>query len=132
MISFTFANIPALIRLSRFVSSRLTPIVLEVASKTGLTSVITAGMFAKVKLITDTHSNIVIVSESALVNRYGDTYVFVVAPDSSVEKRVVKAGIRVDDKREILEGLNDGEEVVVRGQTLLEDGSKVNVVTVTE
>ena len=93
---------------------------------------IKAGMFAKVKLITDTHSNIVIVSESALVNRYGDTYVFVVAPDSSVEKRVVKAGIRVDDKREILEGLNDGEEVVVRGQTLLEDGSKVNVVTVTE
>ena len=93
---------------------------------------IKAGMFAKVKLITDTHSNIVIVSESALVNRYGDTYVFVVSPDSSVEKRVVKAGIRVDDKREILDGLKDGEEVVVRGQTLLEDGSKVNVVTVTE
>jgi len=93
---------------------------------------IKAGMFARVKLITDTHSNIVIVSESALVSRYGDAYVFVVEPDSTVEKRLVKAGIRVDDKREILEGLSNGEQVVVRGQTLLEEGTKVNVVSIEE
>lgn len=95
-------------------------------------SKIKSGMFARVKLITDTHSDIVIISETALVNRYGETYVFVVASDSTVEKRLVKAGIRVDDKREILEGLHDGDQVVVRGQTLLENGTKVNVVTVEE
>lgn len=110
-------------------TSRTMGVALELTEKN---SKIKAGMFARVKLITDTHSDIVIVSETALVNRYGETYVFVLTSDSTVEKRLVKAGIRVDDKREILEGLQDGEQVVVRGQTLLENGTKVNVVSVEE
>lgn len=97
---------------------------------------IKAGMFARVKLITLSHKNVVTIPESALVTRYGETYVFVVSnKDESneseynvVKKIPVKIGIRVDDKREITEGLNPGEQIVVRGQTLLEDGAFVNVV----
>jgi multidrug efflux pump subunit AcrA (membrane-fusion protein) len=38
-------------------------------------------------------------------------------------------GIRVDEKAEIIEGLKEGDEVVVRGQSLLEDASFVQVVS---
>lgn len=89
---------------------------------------IKAGMFARVKLITDTRSNIVKIPEAAIVSRFGEQFVFVVDGDA-VRKQPVKAGIRVDDKIEILEGLSGGDEIVVRGQTLLEDGSEVNVVS---
>ena len=54
------------------------------------------------------------------------------ADDSGIlgvaERRRVSAGIEIDQKLEVQSGLEPGEEVVYRGQTLLEDGSKVRVV----
>ncbi|TAH51316.1 MAG: hypothetical protein EWM51_09430 [Treponema sp.] len=47
---------------------------------------------------------------------------------ATVRKQPITPGIRVDDKIEIAQGLSEGDEVVVRGQTLLEDGAAVNVV----
>jgi membrane fusion protein, multidrug efflux system len=44
------------------------------------------------------------------------------------ERRRVSAGIEIDQKLEVQSGLEPGEEVVYRGQSLLEDGSKVRVV----
>lgn len=43
----------------------------------------------------------------------------------------VKVGIRVDNYQEILQGVTNGDLVIVKGQTLLSDGSLVNVVSVT-
>ncbi len=118
---------------------------------------IKAGMFARIKLITDTRTNIVKIPDTAVVSRFGESFVFVVtetpdaaAEDSSandssatdntdgadsaaasfrVRKQIVVPGIRVDDKIEILSGLTAGEEVVIRGQSLLEDGSPINIVS---
>ena len=54
------------------------------------------------------------------------------ADDSGIlgvaERRRVSAGIEIDQKLEIQSGLEPGEEVVYRGQTLLEKGSRVRVV----
>jgi multidrug efflux pump subunit AcrA (membrane-fusion protein) len=92
---------------------------------------IKAGMFARVKLITDTKTNIVKIPASAVVTRFGESYVFVVIDGETpkARKQNVTVGIRVDDKVEILTGVNPGQEVIVRGQTLLEDGSLINVVS---
>ncbi len=46
----------------------------------------------------------------------------------TVTQRAVKTGITVDGLIEIIEGLEPGETVVYRGQTLLENGSHVQVV----
>lgn len=93
---------------------------------------IKAGMFARVKLITDTKADIVKIPEAAVVTRLGEDCVYTVGTDESgktvAKRQVVVPGIRVDDKIEILSGVNPGDEVVVRGQTLLEEGSLVNVV----
>ncbi len=93
---------------------------------------IKAGMFARVKLITDTKTGIVKLPEAAVVNRFGEDSVFAAVTDESgntlARRRSVKTGIRVDDKIEILSGIAPGEEIVVRGQTLLEEGAALNVV----
>lgn len=92
---------------------------------------IKAGMFARVKLITDIRSNIVKIPDAAIVNRFGENFVFVAVPGEtpSVRRQVVSVGVRVDEKAEIISGLAPDTEIVVRGQTLLEEGSLINIVS---
>lgn len=92
---------------------------------------IKVGMFARVKLITDTKTNTVKIPDTAVVTRFGESYVFIVqlGEKLSVKKQIVKPGIRVDDKIEILSGIEPNDEIVIRGQTLLEDASLVNIVS---
>ena len=93
-----------------------------------------AGMFAKVKIITERKDNIVKIPATAMLNRFGEQYVFVIASDSEnpqqkiVKKRTVAPGILIDGILEIQNGLAADEEIVVRGQTLLEDGAWVNII----
>jgi multidrug efflux pump subunit AcrA (membrane-fusion protein) len=92
------------------------------------------GMFAKVKIITERKSNIVRIPAGAMVQRFGRTYVFVVEPDPDnpggfrARERGITPGILIDGILEVAQGLAADEELVVRGQTLLEDGSRINVI----
>jgi len=72
-----------------------------------------------------------------VVQRFGEEYVFTLeeAPQGDsrergfvARKRVITPGILIDGILEVEKGLNPGEEFVVRGQTLLEDGSRINVI----
>lgn len=92
---------------------------------------IKAGMFARVKLITDTKTSTVKVPAVAIISRFGEDFVFVVESGeaTTVRKQPVQVGIRVDDKAEIIEGISADEQIVVRGQTLLENGSTINIVS---
>jgi multidrug efflux pump subunit AcrA (membrane-fusion protein) len=93
-----------------------------------------AGMFAKVRIITEEKSNIVKIPGNALVQRAGENYVFTVLTDPTdpafriARRQPVIPGISVDGVLEIQQGLNPNQEIVVRGQAFLEDGSRINVV----
>jgi hypothetical protein len=52
---------------------------------------------------------------------------FVVQEDSIAIKRDLKLGIEQGDKIEILSGLQANDQIVITGQTSLEDSSKVRV-----
>jgi multidrug efflux pump subunit AcrA (membrane-fusion protein) len=92
------------------------------------------GMFAKVRIITERKNNIVKIPTSTMLSRFGEQYVYIVEKDSEnpeqnvVRKRIVVPGINIDGTLEIQSGLQADEEVVVRGQTLLDDGVRVNVI----
>jgi multidrug efflux pump subunit AcrA (membrane-fusion protein) len=92
------------------------------------------GMFARVKIITERKDNIVKVPASAVINRFGEQYVFVIYNDEEdpeitiARKRLIVPGILIDGVMEIQSGLAPDEEIVLRGQTLLDDGSRVNVI----
>ncbi len=47
-----------------------------------------------------------------------------------VKKTIVKLGIHIEDQQEIVSGLDANQYVVQRGQTLLEDGSFIKVITI--
>ena len=120
--------------------------VLDNSSRTMLTKVrivqrnnkIKIGMYARVKLITETHANSIVLSSTAIVTREGNPYVFVLNQAASAEEKptvhqqAVKLGLTIDDKTEIVDGLTAGQIVVTKGQSLLSEGSKVNVVSLTE
>ncbi|OHD14871.1 MAG: hypothetical protein A2086_13240 [Spirochaetes bacterium GWD1_27_9] len=92
------------------------------------------GMFAKLKIVTEKKTNIVKIPDECIVKRYGEFFVFVIKDNTtdsttdSVEKRKITSGIQIDNKIEIVQGLSAKEEVVIRGQTLLEDKTKVKIV----
>ncbi|MDA3941557.1 MAG: efflux RND transporter periplasmic adaptor subunit [Spirochaetia bacterium] len=100
-----------------------------------MSSKLKAGMFVEVKIITEEKSGIVKLPAEALINRFGEYYVFVLTEDNEsnerhiAEKRLVTPGLRMDNQLEILNGLLGGEVVVVRGQTLIENQSMVKIVS---
>lgn len=92
---------------------------------------IRAGMYARVRLITERLSDAIVLPYSALVERDNKMYVFVVSrtggTSGTVKMQEVAPGIHVDDKVEIVSGIRVGDEIVERGQAALNDGAKVNV-----
>lgn len=86
---------------------------------------VNAGMFGKVKLYTQDYRDQVVMPSDALVQLNDENYAYVVKEDSTVERRKVVTGNSVDGKIQITEGVNEGEKVVIQGQTSLNDGSKI-------
>ena len=80
-------------------------------------------MFANVEIITDLNRAAISIPQTAVLNDGGKNIVFV-ASGNSYEKREVHTGIQNGDRVEIVEGLNAGEKVVVKGNYLLLQQSK--------
>lgn len=93
------------------------------------------GMYAKIHLVTEHKEGITVLPYGTVITRNGESYVFIVEKDGEQTRAVlspVKVGIRVDNYQEILQGVTNGDIVVIKGQTLLSDGSLLNVVSVSE
>ncbi len=94
------------------------------------------GMYARVKLITESMHDVIVLPSNAVVMREGKPYLFVVSDKktesgkSTVDMVPVKLGISVDNNTEISEGVTAGVEVVVKGQSLLNQGDAVTVLAV--
>ncbi|MDQ7789877.1 MAG: efflux RND transporter periplasmic adaptor subunit [Clostridia bacterium] len=85
------------------------------------------GMFAEVDL-SKTDDEVIIVPRDAIVHRSGASAVFVLTDDEdSVQFRQVVTGGSDGKNIAILEGLQQGEKVVISGQESLESGTKVKV-----
>lgn len=94
---------------------------------------IKAGMYARVKLITDTIESAVVVPNDAIVYRDGKPYIFTAdsaEQDSQVKMVSVKEGLSVDNKTEIQEGIKEGDIIIIKGQSLLSDGAKVKILSI--
>jgi membrane fusion protein (multidrug efflux system) len=67
----------------------------------------------------------IIIPEEALITRQDGKYIFKVIEGMRVKLNKVTLGIRSNDKVEILTGLNKDEEIVLKGQEKLKDGSNI-------
>jgi len=84
------------------------------------------GDFAEVAIETDRHLDTLLVPRIAVVSEKGEQVVFVAEEDKAV-RRLVTVGFQDDDYAEILDGLAEGEPVVVQGQRSLKDGQPLKI-----
>jgi cobalt-zinc-cadmium efflux system membrane fusion protein len=80
-------------------------------------------MFANVQIITDLHRTAISIPQSAVLDDGGKSVVFV-AEGNGYAKREVHEGIQGNGRVEIIEGLQAGDKVVVKGNYLLLQQSK--------
>lgn len=89
------------------------------------------GQFTRVKMLLDVRENAVVAPSKALEIEKGGAYIFVVRPDSVVERRYVEIGPEIENNTVIERGLAKGERIVVEGFHKLNPGMKVNPVVST-
>ncbi|HIS34674.1 MAG TPA: efflux RND transporter periplasmic adaptor subunit [Candidatus Avirikenella pullistercoris] len=82
------------------------------------------GQFTRVKLLLDVLENVMVVPKKAILIEKGGAFIFVVRPDSVVEKRYVETGPEQDNRIVITRGLSSNEKVVVEGYQKLTHGQK--------
>jgi membrane fusion protein, heavy metal efflux system len=80
-------------------------------------------MFANVQIVTDLHRSAISIPQSAVLDDAGKSVVFV-SEGSGYAKRQVTTGIQGNDRVEIIDGLQAGDKVVVKGNYLLLQQSK--------
>ena len=85
-------------------------------------------MFARVRMNFGSNER-PLLSDMAVLKQVGsnDRYVFVEENGKAVYT-LVQLGVRINDKYEILSGLNAGDRVIVHGNSNLIDGTEVEVI----
>lgn len=86
------------------------------------------GQFTRVKMLLDVRENAVVAPSRALEIEKGGAFIYVVRPDSVVERRYVEIGPEIDNNTVIERGLAKGERIVVEGFHKLNPGMKVQPV----
>lgn len=82
-----------------------------------------SGMYGN--LLIPEKKKVLLVPESAIVQRFDFTGVWVVKEDNTLELRYVKLGEKRGDKYEVMAGLKQGERIVVNGTERACDGCKI-------
>ncbi|WP_082936321.1 efflux RND transporter periplasmic adaptor subunit [Halodesulfovibrio spirochaetisodalis] len=86
------------------------------------------GMYVRVKIAVGTALQTTFLPQSAIqLDASGAPYVFVLTKNQTVQKRSIKTGQMRSNKWQVLEGLQEGETVVVEGGSNLQSGMQVVV-----
>ena len=91
---------------------------------------INAGMFAKVTLYTLDYDGFPVIPTSCIVTKAGKQFVFAVNADGeTVYRKEIQTGQSVDSMTQVTSGISAGQKIVIEGQRVLSDGSKINDIT---
>lgn len=90
-------------------------------------NVLAPGQFVRIRVQLEQLSNIYLIPETAVGQGEQGARVFVVNDDHIARERFVRTGPVVDGRQVILEGLAEGDRVVVNGHVALRDKMEVSV-----
>ncbi|MDE6860086.1 MAG: efflux RND transporter periplasmic adaptor subunit [Duncaniella sp.] len=85
------------------------------------------GQFTKVRLLLDVREKATVVPRRSIIIEKGGAYVYVMRPDSTVEKRFIELGPEFQNNMVVERGITPGENIVIEGQHKLSPGIKVKV-----
>ena len=86
------------------------------------------GMFARIKVRYDSKEKVLLLRRDAVVTQNNESAVFVVKAGRAM-RQAVDLGYVMGDEVEVLNGLSDGDQVVISGQGGLRDRALVRVVS---
>lgn len=85
------------------------------------------GMFSRIEVTLLEKPGTLTVPRGALIEEGGKRSVFVVEGNQALQRPIV-TGVEQDQWVEVLEGLREGDRVIIKGQGSIKDGSKVRVI----
>ena len=88
-----------------------------------------AGMYAEIQVIVDHADHVLVIPVDAIVYKEAKPVVFITQPDGTVSEVSVTLGMNDGDYYVVTEGLQIGDQIIVKGNGDLVDGSAVTVVT---
>lgn len=98
---------------------------IEIANSTD--NSLKAGMYGTANFVSKQKQDLKVVPRNAFIGSVSSNQVFVVVDGIAKLKKVV-AGRILGDQVEIVDGLSDGEVVIITGQINLQDGNKVDII----
>jgi membrane fusion protein (multidrug efflux system) len=90
-------------------------------------NILRPGQFARVRALTQTRKNALLVPQRSVTELQGSYQVAVVGSDNKVQIRPVKVGERIDSTWVINEGIKPGERVITEGIQKVKEGQVVRV-----
>jgi multidrug efflux system membrane fusion protein len=115
-----------------FVENRLDPgtgtVRARVVLKNWNPAFITPGFFVRVRIAGATPYRAALIDDKVISSQQGVKYVFVVKPDSTVERRNLETGTIFEGKRIVKSGLKDGEKVISTRLQLVQPGMQIKPV----
>ncbi len=91
-------------------------------------NLIKSGMFAELVIDTQTKEDTLVVPVEAVIPRDARNIVFIVDENKRAQEKEVKTGLKNDQYVEIVYGLHAGDEVITKGNTLVNEGTLLQVI----
>lgn len=88
-----------------------------------------AGMYAEIEVVVDHVDDVLVIPVDAIVYKEAQPVVFVVQPDGTVKEAHVEFGLDDGNEYVVTAGIQAGDQIVVKGNGNLVDGSAITVVT---
>ena len=99
-------------------------VTIEVQDKSGQ---LKPGMFGRVRIVYDTHTGTLLVPKEAVIEEDSKVSLYVVQ-DSQAFRKIIDRGYVDDRYVEILNGLDEGAQIITAGQGSLRDSARVEVI----
>ncbi len=88
-----------------------------------------AGMYAEIQVVVDHVDDVLVVPVDAIVYKEAKPFAFIAQADGTVKEAALTLGINDGDNYVITEGLQAGDQVVVKGNGNLVSGEAITVIT---
>ena len=83
-------------------------------------------MFVKADIVVEKADSAIVIPKQVIISRRNQKYVYVVDRNSAV-LRNIKTGLEDEVNVEITEGLDEGDNLIIRGYETLRENSRVKV-----
>jgi len=84
------------------------------------------GMFVKADVVVDRAESAIIIPKNVILSNRNRKYVYIVERGTAIARNI-KTGIEDEDNAEVIEGLNENDNLIIRGFETLRDNSRVKV-----